>query len=570
MRKSKQPKRQDLVGPAETKHYAPMVSTFWTRPRDLPVFTFYTVQAMLFEPTVKLGLATRLAFMQGAKFGTYQEGQFKEGCRASSDQVADFVDRTLRTLWTHIDKIASSQTWGWSGSEILFSWGRGGTVEVRDVAVRHAMDVRVLMHDGEPCGVRFLRCAGNVSGVVDLPFPKALWHAHDPEPGTPYGRPILIGSYSPWADKWLNGGALDVRRLFMHKDAYGGADLSYPEGTTYIEGIGDVPNRDIARQIVEQLMAGSVSTRPTELDDKGNPLWDLKRAQVPPNPQHILQYPTDLDREITRGMEIPDDVMSADNSGAWEGKKVPMTTFLASLDRFAGSILRACKTQALTPLVRMNFGPEAWYDVQHQPLVEQIMGNGQPQEQPGAAPPMPGGGAPVPLPGPIQMSALRSVTALRMALSEDNPDMPKLGAVQHHYMEALLRNGGKATRREIRDHIEKNVKVPGRHAGKLYTPATDNSAMSGALTSLGTWPTPPALQADKKSIYTDEGLKDIPKASRMKGHGLIARRRVKLPGSKLSYVYYITKKGWQYLASKNIHPDPDLLESYAQTYAEMP
>ena len=62
----------------------------------------------------------------------------------------------------------------------------------------------------------------------------------------------------------MNGGALDVRRLFMHKDAYGGTDMTYPEGTTYIPDKGEVPNRDVAREIAEQIVAGGVTARPAD------------------------------------------------------------------------------------------------------------------------------------------------------------------------------------------------------------------------------------------------------------------------------------------------------------------
>ena len=86
----------------------------------------------------------------------------------------------------------------------------------------------------------------------------------------------------------MHGGALDVRRLFMHKDAYGGADITYPEGTVYIEGKGEVPNRDIARELAEQIVAGGVTARPAAYDEHGNELWKLTRATVPNKPEHIL------------------------------------------------------------------------------------------------------------------------------------------------------------------------------------------------------------------------------------------------------------------------------------------
>ena len=69
------------------------------------------------------------------------------------------------------------------------------------------------------------------------------------------------------------GGALASRRLVMQQSAITGRKLYYPDGTTElpINGVDtEVPNRDIARMIVEQMMSGAVSTLPNNYDSNGN------------------------------------------------------------------------------------------------------------------------------------------------------------------------------------------------------------------------------------------------------------------------------------------------------------
>ena len=237
-----------------------------------------------------------------------------------------------------------------------------------------------------------LRCQSQ-GGAVDLDFPRAWWHAYCPEPGLFYGYSCLLGAYSPWWDKWMNGGALDVRRLFMHKDAYAGADLSYPEGFQNIPGHGEVPNRDVAREIVEQIVAGGVTTRPSTLGPNGEEQWKLTRATVSSNPGHILQYPKDLDVEILRGLEIADDVLAVDGSGSWAGKRVPMAAFYAGLDRWTSAVVRDLDDQVIRPLVKMNFGEDADYTIGHKPLAEQAME----QQQEDGAQKQDGGGDPADL-----------------------------------------------------------------------------------------------------------------------------------------------------------------------------
>lgn len=357
------------------------IAQYWFRvPRGLPDFTFYTVQAMMLDPTVRLGMAMRRAFIQSIRIAykttgqsTGSKPQWVDGVRASSDEVAAYVMRNFNKLWSlGFSKMAQAQVWGWAGAEVVWGYNpRTNTIDIDDVLDRHALDIRAYVRNGRPVGVRFMRVK-QANGYVDLPFPYCLFHSYFPDAGCTYGWSALLGAYSPWADKNLDGAALDVRRVFMHKDAYGGADMTYPEGTTEVDGL-DIPNRDIARQIVEQLKAGGVTTRPYDPDLQGKSKWQLERATVPSNPAHILQYPKDLDVEILRGLEIPDDVLSADNSGAWEGKKVPMTTFLSNLDLWASSMLRDFKTQCLDMGVKWSFGRDAWFELDHVPLVEQVM-----------------------------------------------------------------------------------------------------------------------------------------------------------------------------------------------------
>jgi hypothetical protein len=373
--KAKSKNRRPLTSrKAATASYKPQQLQHWfMRPRDLPPFSFSTILAMLLDPTLRLGLAMRAAPLYGAEFAYQEEGseEWRPGIRASNEVVAAFVLRQLRRIWLDLDGLVAAQIWGWAACEVQYCLTQSRAIEVERLLPRHSNDTRALVCGGEVSGVRFLRVNERDNGHVDLPFPKAIFHAHAPEPGCHYGMSILQGAYSPWADKWLNGGALDVRRLFMHKDAYGGADMSYPPGTTNIDGKGEVPNRDIAREIVEQMQAGAVTTRPSEYDPvAGKEKWTLTRAVVPSNPQHILQYPKDLDIEEMRGMEIPDEVFMPSDAGTtgWSGKSIPMEGFYTGLDRWLIRLVSDVRKQVLMPLVAINFGPKAWFEVRTKPL----------------------------------------------------------------------------------------------------------------------------------------------------------------------------------------------------------
>ncbi len=365
--------RRFLLGKPKTAGYrSHQYHRYHTHIRELPLFTFDTIRDMLDDPTIRLGMAMRMAPLCQAEFGVKQGKEWTEGVQADRPDVAKFVHRQIKRLWKfELHKILSAQVWGWSAGEVTYQLDSDNRVEVKGILHRFARDVIALHEDGEVKGARFLR-AGK-TGNVDLRFPAAFWHAYEPEAESAYGTSALKGAYSPWADKWLDGGALDVRRLFMFKDSYGGVDVAYPPGSTNIDGKGDIPNRDIMREIAEQITAGGVTSRPSEYNDTGKPLWELTRATVPANPQHILQFPKDLDVEMLRGLEIPDDVLTSEGSGAWQGKQVPMQAFYCNADRWLAQVVRTVVTQILEPLVMLNWGRAEEFEVNTKPLAEQAM-----------------------------------------------------------------------------------------------------------------------------------------------------------------------------------------------------
>ena len=366
-----------LLGPAKTGDYKQNRDlAFFQQPRDLPLFTYATVQQMLIDPTIRLGLRMRAAPLCQAEFayrtiGKDGKATWTPGIKAKRPDVAEFVLSQLMRIWNgELHKLTLAEVWGWSACEVVYRVV-DGRIEVDKFLHRHARDSFALMQRGEIKGVQF---RGLTGGHANLTFPKAVWHAHDPECESPYGNTVLRGAYSPWADKWLSGGALDVRRLFCHKDAYGGVDMTYPGGTTTNPDGQDIPNRDIAREITEQLKSGGVTTRPSTRDENGHQEWELTRATVPTSPAHIMEYPKDLDNEMLRGLEIPDDVISSDaGGGAWQGKQVPMMAFYTAGDISLNGLVTTIVKQVIEPLVTLNWGSEQDFEVETKPLAEQAL-----------------------------------------------------------------------------------------------------------------------------------------------------------------------------------------------------
>ena len=424
-------------GKPKTGDYRSMGIWAFRRPRELPIFSFDYVMQMLYDPTIRLGLAMRAAPLQQAEFAyevTSNDGNSKwvPGIQADNPNVGTYVLKQLKRIWKHeLHKMLLDQVWGWSGGEVTFKQNVDGNWEVDEFLHRSALHTYAIVKYGQIVGVQIRSIKSENKGYVDLPFPAAFWSAFNPESESPYGRSILLGAFSPWCDKWLNGGALDTRRLFAHKDAYGGVDIGYPpDGTYYIDGQ-EIPARDIAREMAEQLKAGGVTVRPSIYDSTGKELWTINRATVPANPAHIFEYPKDLDTEILRGMEIPDDVLTSEATGAWQGKQVPMQAFFTNADRWLSQIVKNVTVQILEPLVLANFGKAEDFEVSTKPLALQAMEQIA-ADEPKGAPSASGGRYPVA--NPFQQGSESSPFPVTRRFGLEQPNMAEemvgVGVVQ--------------------------------------------------------------------------------------------------------------------------------------------
>lgn len=378
-----------------SRDYRPGPSRVWFQQlRDLPIFSLETVRWMLQDPTIRLGLSMRRAPLCAAQFA-YKEGeQWVPGIQADKPEVAAFIERQLQAIWSlDITKILSSQVWGWSGGEVLYKADKDtGLMEFSEIRSRLAIDVNAVTLRGNVVGIEVARTG---RGKVRLEVPgKAYWHPYNPEGDEPYGESILYGAYSAFADKWFEGGALDTRRLFMHADAYAGRRIGYPPGSTMVDGE-SVPNRDIARNMIEMAQSGDVMAYPMVYDEKGHPLWVVEDAKSTVNGQHMLEFPKDLDIEMLRGLEIPDEIITGGASGAWQGKQVPMQAFYMSLNQWMSQVVSCVTRHIIEPLVMWNWNKAHDFEVTFKPLdiqaMEEQQGQQQ-QQQPEGGPPEAAGG----------------------------------------------------------------------------------------------------------------------------------------------------------------------------------
>jgi len=372
-------KRMLLRQTPQTAGYQPMPwasSIYWNH-EERPRFSLFWADQMEFDPQVSFGLA----FIDGPLYSAEVE---VDG--ASSDEIGEFVHETWQRIWDRCaEKILRTKIAGYAGFEVMYKLidGRAEFDDLRDL---HPRDTRPLVNGGKLVGVRLIggRLREPTLRRVSLWGPKGLWLKHNARYGVYYGRSALEYCYAPWFEKYGESGAVKLRQLRMAKDAWRGDHLKFPENKTYPQPDGTMLSaRDVAREIADMMRSGGTFQMPSGKTD-GNPDWEY----VPPTDvtghTQILEYATDLDLQIWKGLGLPREVVEAAETGSgFSGRQVPLIGFLATRKNELAGYLREIDRQIIRPLVTWNFGVEPEYELRVRPLLETLKAQMASDDEPG-------------------------------------------------------------------------------------------------------------------------------------------------------------------------------------------
>lgn len=374
-----------LLGPPMTGDYTPSAQTgSFFAIRKAPPFSLTIVSEMLTDPRVSFGL--RLI-----KGPILSKAKFKIDCK--NDDVRAYCESVISRFWrSHAESAMRCFDWGYSCSEVLYKVEDGLITfdATKDIA---SLDARALTVGGDLVGAR-VRCNGLGANRkrVDLPKMKTLWTVHERDLHRWYGRSRIYGAYLPWLECWCEGGYRDSRRLFFHKNAFDCGGMYHPTGTSNVmtpdgQLAAVVPNKDLARDIVEKRRNGAVVTIPGTRDETGNHVWELIGPTVSPAPAGLMEHGQDLKDEIWEGMGVPPEVAKAEGTGAYAGRRVPQAAFYSTLQRDLNWIIYDFTEQVMRPLVRLNYGDVSFEIIPSGLLTDTEEGEGQGQDdQQGAEP----------------------------------------------------------------------------------------------------------------------------------------------------------------------------------------
>lgn len=362
---------------------------------ELPPFSLKTADLMRYDPQVRIGLGARNGLLMAAEVEVTGENAL----------VNRWVQQQWNAIWhTSAHQLLRAKLYGFLPFEVVFRQTAGGEfagrIEIDHLIDRHPSDTRLLMQGDKIVGFSYetnsrshlpdgtsqrrsilpressSRSASGTyeayDGPINLFAPQALVCTFDADSSNPYGCALLARAYPAWFEKWMPGGAKKTLRLRMIKDAYVGDIFWYPPDRQFQMPDGhNVSARDLAQNIIGNRYSGAAITLPLIRDAMGNKLIDYTPPQGIPGYTQIFRWKADLDLEIWKALEVPPEIIQAQTSGSgFSGRWIPFAVALSAVHQELAELLRSIDRDLLRPLVELNFGRTARYDIHPRSLVE--------------------------------------------------------------------------------------------------------------------------------------------------------------------------------------------------------
>lgn len=323
----------------------------------LPPLTLRLVELMKTDYQVKLGMRVKGA--------AWLKPEFK--VTAPRPEVAKFVTEEIESWWTGAMPDVIDGAWNVvSGGEVIYRRDDTGLVRFQRFKPVYPSDVVILDQGGKKAGLRI--------GSVHLWGPKGFVYVHDRQCGSWEGQSELLGAYKPWNDKVENGGAEDAKKLWFYKCAFFGGGIKCPPGVYRAQDGTETAWLDIARAAIEAIRTGGVWAFENAVDANGNSLWELMRPEINGSASDLFANIDDCDKKITRGMGVPDDIVSQNSgTGSYAGRTIPAMAFYTAEELTLRVFLNEFREQILDWLVWMNFGTRD-YSVSAKVNVAALMG----------------------------------------------------------------------------------------------------------------------------------------------------------------------------------------------------
>lgn len=397
-------KVEEVLASHQTSQYKPNLPIYGFRDEYWigPEF-FYDVEPMLQHDSITTPLEYVMAPLS----------QMQVSAKGSSNKVITFLlDEwtKFKEQWLPVVQYPG-YSYGWMGAEVRYDVERGMLVqnEFHDFAPR---DAQPLIQRNNVVGVQVMSLSSDAGKLLvphGIPC-KGFWYAHKPVYGRHYGQSQIRRAWKPWRRLTGRDGLEEVMDIAVHRYGTGQVVVRAPVGdikaTNQPAGQARQSMMERAREMAESIKAGGAIALPSEVDAGGKYKWDLDSFQPDMKLTELIQGSEYLEKKCSKAIGFPPELLEAAETGSgFSGRMIPLQGFLMAQQHVAQGLFYAWFTQIGEPLVRWNFGPNAWVKCKVVPLLKSYrqasQGAQQPAGQVGASP-QPGA---QPQPGPAQATS---------------------------------------------------------------------------------------------------------------------------------------------------------------------
>lgn len=362
-----------LFGPMATS-YRPSLPIYSARNVDWHSLEFYTdVEAMRRDAAVSLPLDWVMGPLVHSEWEI--EGR--------TVKEAQFMAKQIQWFWSNAVGRTQEESycWGWCPGELSYGVQDGLLVQDRYDTFA-ARDADPLVKDGKPVGIRV---RNTENGSLDLhgwreDVPnKGFWYAHRAPHGLRRGRSQIRPAWRPWRRLMGRDGAEEIIDLGVYRHGIGSTVVDHPNkiqktvpsaAPSFAQN-GEWHTRDEARSIAESAKGGAGIAVSSETDGKGARLWDYRVLNAGVNVEQLISYVEYLERLCSKAVGVPPELFQAAQTGSgYSGRAIPLQAFLVAQQRPLDDLTREWVNQVGLPMLRWNFGPNAWARITPVPLIE--------------------------------------------------------------------------------------------------------------------------------------------------------------------------------------------------------
>ena len=272
-------------------------------------------------------------------------------------KVNKHVDYALKLIWNDLVRGMTKSFWsGYSPMVKVFTHDKNGMVIYKRIKDLAPETCRVNINKDTRTYDGFTQVVTGGVEAEKIGSEISLWYPNEMEDGNYYGRSRLVAAYDPWFRS-------QIIHLFANR---------YYERFGEPLVLGKAPNQDIAdndgntkngldvmQSTVTNLKSHSSATIPSDVDDNGNPLYDIKYIESQMRGVDFETYLKRQDMEKARAIFIPDLLLGTGNVGSYELGKEHKSTFLNGLMGTFDEMVHYINRYIIPPLVHYNFGEKA-------------------------------------------------------------------------------------------------------------------------------------------------------------------------------------------------------------------